>query len=342
MKVGIVGAGGIASYHLKGYRKLDDVELVALCDIDQRRLDKLGEEFGIKKRFSDYRKMLRSAKLDAVSVCTPNRFHKEISMAFLKAGVNVLCEKPMAMNAVEAGQMLEAKIKSGKILMIAHHMRFRDDVNFLKNAIERGELGNIYHIRTAWLRRNGIPGFGSWFTTKSLAGGGVLIDIGVHALDLCMYLLGFPEVVSVAGSVGAYFSDKKEGMGGWGVAVPGGKCDVDDYTAALIKFAQGTTLYLELTWASHIKEDKLELTIMGTDGGASLKPFEIFSNRHGYPTDSGIMIKDNDVYSAETAHFIDCVKKNTPPIPKAEDGVKVMRIIDAIYQSSKEQKEVRL
>jgi len=342
IKVGIIGAGGIAWYHIKGYQKLDNVELVALCDVDANRVTKLGDEFNIKGRFTDYQEMLRSIELDAVSICTPNRYHSEISTAALEAGVNVLCEKPMAMNAREAEQMVKAQKKSDRVLMIAHHFRFREDVKVLKRAIDSGDLGNIYHIHTAWLRRNGIPGFGSWFTTKSLAGGGVLIDIGVHAIDLCMHLLNFPDIRSVVSSVGKYFSERKEGMGGWGTPVPGGKCDVDDYAVALIKCAQGTTIYLELTWASHIKEDKLEFVVMGTEGGATLKPLEIFSTKYGYPTDLIVKVKDNEAYADEIAHFIDCITTGKEPIPKGEHGVRVMRLIDAIYQSASEGKEILL
>ncbi len=340
INVGVLGAGGIAWYHMKGFQKLDNVELVAVCDVDAGRVQKLGDEFNIKRRFTDYQQMLRLTDLDAVSICTPNWYHSGMSIAALDAGIHVLCEKPMAMNAREAEQMVEAQRRSGKTLMIAHHFRFRDDVRVLKQAIDASDLGNIYHIRTAWLRRNGIPGFGSWFTTKSLAGGGVLIDIGVHALDLCMHLLDFPDVRSLVASVGGYFGDRKEGMGGWGTPVPGGKCDVDNYAAALIKFGQGTTLYLELTWASHIKEDKVEFVVMGTEGGATLKPLEIFSTKYGYPADSILEVKDNEAYADEIAHFIDCITSGKEPIPKGEHGVKVMRLIDAIYQSASEGKEI--
>ena len=207
IKVGIIGCGNISQYHLQGYAALDDVEIYALCDINEDNLKNRGEMFGVTRLYTDYNEMLKLEELDAVSICTWNAAHKECTVAALKAGKHVLCEKPTAMNRAEALEMQKAAEESGKILMIGFVRRHGNDCAVLKDFIEAGSLGDIYYAKATYLRRNGNPG--GWFGNKELSGGGPLIDLGVHVIDLVKYLMGNPKPVSVYGVTYQKLFDRK-------------------------------------------------------------------------------------------------------------------------------------
>jgi predicted dehydrogenase len=246
----------------------------------------------------------------------------------------------MAMNTVEAQQMVDAQQKSKKKLMIAHHFRFRNDVKILKAAIENGDLGTLYHARVQYLRRNGIPGIGSWFTTKALSGGGALIDIGVHILDMSLHLLGFPEIHSVSGTTGTYFGNRPT-IKSWGKPISDGTFDVDDFASGFIKFKNGCTLYMETCWASHSKEDdKADFQMMGTEGGATLWPLAIYVDKYGAPLDITPKYKENQPHEDEVAHFVECIRTGQDPIPNGKQVINVIKVIDAIYKSGRTGKEV--
>lgn len=342
MRVGIIGAGNIARFaHIPGYQKLPDVEIVAICDIIEPKVKQVAAEYGIAKTFTDYRQMLK-LPLDAVSICVPNSVHAEAAMVALQAGANVLCEKPMAMNAAQAGQMVRTAAEAGKILMMGFNNRFRSDTQAVKRMIEAGSLGDIYFARAGWLRRKGIPGRGSWFTRKSMSGGGALIDIGVHALDLAVWLMGKPEPVSVMGATYAKFGpDPSRGTGGWGEQDASGVFDVDDLACAMIRFANGSTLLLEASWASHVEKEQMFLSILGTQAGVQIvgspPQTTVFSEQAGLLQDTRIIVPDavaGGGHAAEIAEFVRCVKEGREPMSSGEDGVRVMRVLDAIYASA--------
>jgi predicted dehydrogenase len=202
---------------------------------------KTAEEFGVKNVFTDYREMLSMDGIDAVSVCVPNHLHSTMAIDAFEAGKHVICEKPLAITPAEGEAMVAAGKKAGKLFMTAFNNRFRGDTQLLKKMIESGELGDIYYAKTGWIRRKGIPGMGGWFTTKAKSGGGPLIDIGVHVLDLAMWLMGNPKAVTVSGSTYAQFGPKGEGLGGWGHAEENGTFDVEDLAAGFIRMDTGAT-----------------------------------------------------------------------------------------------------
>ncbi len=251
VRVGVVGVG-IGRLHLEGYQKHPDAEIVALADVNEERARQTAKEFNVPQIFADYEKMLKEADLDAISVCTPNSLHAPVAIAAFQAGCHVICEKPIATSAKEGEKMVEAARAAGKIFMMAFNNRFRGDTQVLKKFIDDGVLGDIYYAKTGWLRRRGIPGIGGWFTTKAMSGGGPLIDLGVHVLDLALHLMGNPKPVSAYGSTYAEFGPKMPG---------GDKYDVEDLASGLIKFQNGATVLVEASWASNIAQETAGLDV---------------------------------------------------------------------------------
>jgi len=324
VRVAVVGTG-IGRLHIEGYAKHPDAEIVAVADIDKDRAAKTASEFGIPKVYKDYEKMLAENELDGVSVCTPNSLHAPVAIAAFQAGCNVICEKPIATSAAEGKKMVQAARKAGKTFMMAFNNRFRGDTQVLKSFIDSGQLGDIYHARTGWLRRRGIPGLGGWFTTKAMSGGGPLIDLGVHVLDLALYLMGNPKPVGAYGSTYAEFGPKMPG---------GDKYDVEDLATAIIKFGNGATVFLEASWASNVASERIYTTLMGTKGGADLEPLRIYTEMNGTQVDLDPSFPQVHGHHAEILHFVDCIRDGKTPLATGEHGLDVIKILDAIYQSA--------
>jgi predicted dehydrogenase len=335
LRIGVIGLGiGVA--HIRGYREHPQAEVVAISDMDKVRLDQKGEEFKIDSRYTDAMKMIREEKLDVVSVATPNKFHKPLTLAALKAGCHVMCEKPMAMNAQEGQSMVMAAKAAKKRLMIDFSYRFNPQSYALKKAVEGGILGEVYYARTVWNRRRGLPGFGGWFGQKGLSGGGPLIDLGVHRLDLALWLMNYPKPVWVMGNaydpIGSRLAKEQKKQ-----------FDVEDFASAMIKFANGASLSLEASWAANIKQnEEMETRLLGTKAGLIQKNInegyeweaEIFVERDGCQYD---MKLHPPVPSAKGAmyHFVDAIVNNRPHIATGEEGLTVMKILDAVYASAK-------
>ena len=301
--------------------------------------------------------MIRNEKLDIVSVAVPNNQHMELTIAALEAGANVLCEKPMAMNEEEAQKMLDTAKRCGKKLGIDFSYRFYPQSRAMKSMIEQGALGEIYYGRSVWLRRRGIPGMaantfntgkgktapmGSWFFDKQQSGGGPLIDLGVHRLDLALWLMGYPKPVWVMASTYAKFGPemgRKVGL----------EYTVEDLACAMIKFENGITLELDASWASNIKENELQtIRLLGDKGGMYQYNLE-----EGYTYDveyySEIADRqfDSKMHTATPAPsayqlFVDSVRDNTPFLVQPEEGVVVMKLLDAIYRSAASGEPVKL
>jgi len=340
--VGVIGLG-IGKLHLQGYSQSPNAEIVAVCDLIEEKTKKAAAQYGIENTCTDYRELLAMPGIDAVSVCVPNHLHAEMTIAAFEAGKHVICEKPLAMSPKEGEAMVAASKKAGKLFMTAFNNRFRGDTQTLKRFIQDGELGEIYFAKTGWIRRKGIPGFGSWFTTKSKSGGGPLIDIGVHVLDLTLWLMGNPKAISVTGSTYAMFGPKGEGQGTWGTAEAGGGFDVEDLATAFIRLQGGATLLLEASWASHIKGDAIYTNLMGTKGGAELDPLRIYKDMEGAPVDITPACPDQGGgHLMEVMHFADCVANKKALISTGEHGLEIIRILDGIYKSAKTGKEVVL
>lgn len=342
MRVGILGAGTIARWaHIPGYQKLADVEVVAVADIRPARAAETAARFSIPVTFSDYRELLK-LDLDAVSVCLPNYLHSEAVLASIAAGCHVLCEKSMAMTVAEAEAMVKAARAAGKLLMMGFNNRYRLDARAVRRMVQAGELGEIYYARSGWMRRRGIPGWGSWFTRKEQSGGGTLIDIGVHALDLTMWLMGMPKPVAVMGATFAHFGNRPgRGRGGWGFPEPSGYFDVDDLACAMIRFENGSTLVLEASWAAHVEREQMFINLYGSEAGAQIAgsppQTRVFTEKEGVPHDTVLHLPDPvqaGAHHAEIAEFVRCIKEGATPLSPGEDGVTVMRVLEAIYQSA--------
>lgn len=346
IKVGIIGTGGISSVHIQGYKILDNVELYAACDLNEERVRNCAENHGIKHIFTDYNEMLKLEELDAVSVCTWNSVHAPATIAALRAGKHVLCEKPMAMNIKEALEMEKAAKESKKILMVGFVRRFGNDCRILKDFIDSGMMGEIYYSKATYLRRAGYPG--GWFGDIKRSGGGPLIDLGVHVIDLVRYLMGRPKASAVTGvtfnKLGARENIKDRG----GYSASDKKVevfDVEDLAVAMIKFDNDSVLMVETSFSLNTKSDSGNIELFGTNAGAKLDPkLEFYSEYNDYLVDltpaHNTALSFQGLFEGEIAHFIDCIANGTECKSPAEDGVELMKIIDGIYESARTGGEV--
>ena len=340
LKVGIIGCGGISHSHLHGYRALGDrVEFVACCDIDYEKAKAYAERNGFARAYPNCEEMLAGEKLDLVSVTTWNSAHAPCAIAALNAGCNVICEKPMAMNAKEAEAMRAAAERAGKLLMLGFVRRHGNDAALARELVQKGELGEIYYAKATYLRRCGFPG--GWFGDKSRSGGGPLIDLGVHVIDLIRYIMGNPKPVSAYG-----FTFDKLGAryhilhGGWMAETKEDKpiFDVEDFATAMIRFDNGAVLHVETSFNLNIKQESSKLELLGNKAGLTLSPFELHGEMDDRLADI-TLAGDNGFdftrdFDREIRHFVDCVEGKASCIATADDGVWLMKILDAIYRSA--------
>jgi len=358
VKAAVIGAG-IGKFHIEGYQEHGNAQVVALADLDKKALATTCDAYDIPGAYQDYKQMLADDTIDCVSVCVPNALHAPIVIDCLKAGKHVLCEKPLARNAREGAKMVKAAQDSGKKLMIQFNNRYRPEAALLKQYMDNGELGNVYFARCGWIRRNGIPGWGGWFTSKEMAGGGPLIDLAVHMLDLTMWLMGNPEPVTVLASTYSAFGPKMEALGPWGTPNTKGKFDVEDMAVAMIKFDGGQTISLEASWASRCKREWVYSTLMGDKAGASLErvfdfdgvddssvdTLEVFTQEHGVPVNRELVVEPDPAMGRHNAvmHFVDCLlDSKVEMISPAGDGLRIMKLLDAAYKSAATGKAVNI
>lgn len=349
IKIGIIGVGNISGEHIQAYLNNPNVELYAFCDINEAQLKKRAEEFGVTRTFTDKADMLALPEIDAVSVCTWNSAHAECAIAALEAGKHVLCEKPMSVSAADAIRMKEAADKNGKLLMIGFVRRFGNDCAILQDFIDSGDFGELYYAKATYLRRNGNPG--GWFGDKSRSGGGPLIDLGVHVIDLVRYLMGNPKPVSVYGMTAQKLFDRrnlKDKKAYQSISASDNDiCDVEDMATAMIRFDNGAVLSVETAFSLNLKKDVGNIELFGTKAGASLSPsLEIYTETNGYLSNLTLekesALSFDGLFQNEIDHFVDCVVSGTPCKAPAEDGIALMQILDAIYESAKTGHEVIL
>ena len=349
IKVGVIGTGGISGVHLGGYSRNPNVEIYALCDINEKNLARRAEEYKVSRTFTDYREMLALKELDAVSVCTWNSAHAECAIAALRAGKHVLCEKPMALNTVQAQEMEQAAKESGKLLMIGFVRRFGNDCAVLKDFIDSGSFGEIYYAKAQYLRRKGCPG--GWFGDKSRSGGGPLIDLGVHVIDLCRYLMGGPQPVSVYGATFSKLGDRRHIKSARGysstVVSKDDIFDVEDMATALIRFDNGAVLSVEASFSLNIEKDVGNIELFGTKAGCKLDPeLTIFTDMNDYLANvklsQSTALSFDGLFDNEINHFVECIETGKPCRNPAKDGVTLMKILDGIYESARTGHEVLL
>ena len=343
-QVAVVGAGAIGLDHIASFNRHPAARVVALAELSPERSQETASQFEIPTVVTDYRQLLARAEIDIVSIALPNYLHTPVALASLRAGKHVMVDKPMATNARDAARLIAEANRRGLLLMVGQNDRFHPSVQMLRRLVERGELGDVYHAKTAWSRRAGIPRIGSWFTQKKFAGGGCTYDIGVHALDRCLYLLGEFDAAAVSGQTYSKFGPRGLGNGSWGKSQidPGKPFDVDDLAVALIKLRSGRTVLLESSWAAHQAVPDLNATqLFGTDAGALLPPLQIFrQERRGYVVET-VKLEEPPVHVNRMVHFVDCLLGKADPFIKPDESLAVQKILDAIYASARSGREVR-
>ena len=344
VRVGVVGTG-FGRYHMEGYAKQKNVELVAICDLNKPEAKQFAEQYGAPHVFTNYRKMFSMDELDAVSIAVPNNLHAPMTIDALKKGKHVLVEKPMAITPKQAAAMVDAAKKAGKRLMVEQALRFQKGTQLLRDYYDRGEFGEVYFAKSSWVRRRGWPrlnfppggsmGRGEWFIRKKEAGFGALGDIGVHLIDLAWYLMGTPKPVTVSGMM-------------WNkIAAPILKrrrmpCEVEELAAGFIRFDNGSALAFDVCWDSH-NQTGMQTFIFGDKGGASVQPPKVYRGTDIMET----VELDTEFGGFEVvdaySHFIDCVRDPRKKlIASGEENVRLIQMLDALARSAQKGKEVSI
>jgi len=352
LRVGVVGLG-VGKHHLLSYLKIPGVEVVAAADANPERLQEFGAANGVPYLYADYRPLVDRDDLDIVNVCTPNALHAPVTIAALESGKHVLCEKPLASTLADAEQMVATAERVKRALTVTFNHRERGDVQALKRMIDEGRLGRIYHAKAWWLRRNGIPGMGSWFTKKDMAGGGPLIDLGVHMLDMALFLMREPR--ALAGSGAAYAELGPRGRGGnpWAKKQPadGAPYDVEDLASAFIRLEGNATLLLETSWAAYrANNDEYGVTLYGTEGGAEIRvvnyvqedTLKVFVDVAGTPVDVLPHFGKGEGHLASIRAFVERIRSGDWRDCTGREGLARTRIIDACYRSAEMGREIVL
>lgn len=345
-RVAVIGGGGaIGQSHIHEFQKSPHARVVAIAETSRERGEEAIRKFKVPDLHEDYRDLLRRKDVDVISIALPNYLHAPVAIESLHAGKHVMLDKPMATNARDGAKILKAAQSARKVFMVGQNMRFTPESQTLKAAIQAGKLGRIYHAHAYWLRRSGIPRIGSWFTQKKFAGGGACYDIGVHLLDLSLHLMGRFDVASVTGSTSDFLGKKGIGDGDWGRSEidPRKIFDVEDRARALIKFKDGSTVFLDVGWASfQAKGDIHNVELFGDKAGASWNPTEMFHpGKEGFVVEQ-LWSKKFEYPHERMIHFMECVALGKKPLVEPEQSLVVQKVLDAIYQSSKTGREVRI
>lgn len=343
MKIGFVGAGNIARAHMETFARLQEesseegmVELAGLADIDPAAAAACAEKFGIGRVYRSAEELIAGNDIEALVIAVPNRWHAPFAVAALEAGKHVLLEKPMGVGLAAARQIYETQQRTGHTLMIAHQFRWCWWAKAMEERCRAGSLGEIYHARTGWMRRKGIPAWGTWFTQKEISGGGPLIDLGVHMLDVALHLMGNPRPVRVSGLTTAKFGPKQKGIGRWGTPDFDGTFDVEDFATALVRLEGGRTLSLDVSWAAHVDRPKEYVELLGEEAGLSYDgdKLKMLTEREGETHDEVIGPPATDERYEMTLEFLAAIRAGRQPACHAYSGLVNNSILDAIYRSS--------
>jgi predicted dehydrogenase len=344
-RVAVLGAGAISPDHIGGFQQHPAATVAAICDISQERGREAAARFGVSELVEDYRLLLARPDIDIISIALPNYLHAPVALAALRAGKHVMLDKPMTTSAADAARLVREAKRRGLLLMVGQSHRFMPEVQTARQLVMEGAIGEVYHAKTSISFRRGIPRIGSWFTQGKYAGGGCLYDIGVHALDRGLFLMGEFDAVSVSGQTWSQLGPRGHGNAGWGRSEidPGKPFDVEDLAVALIKLKSGRTVLLEVSWAAWQVEPLVNSAqLFGTEGGLSVPPLKLVR-----PARRGYAVEDIDPSPAladpnRMVHFVDCLLGKAVPLVKPEESLAVQRILDAIYRSAATGREVRL
>ncbi|NGZ76850.1 Gfo/Idh/MocA family protein [Saccharibacillus alkalitolerans] len=347
--IGLIGCGSISDAHLQAYASNPQVKLAAVCDLNSERARQTAEKYGIPGVYGDYRELLADPAIQAVSICTWNNSHAEISIEALRAGKHVLCEKPLCKTVDEALAIQQAVKESGRVLQVGYVRRHAANIEVLKRFIDAGDLGGIYYARASLIRRLGNPG--GWFADAERSGGGPLIDIGVHVIDLCWYLMGKPKAVSVSGSAYRKLGNRSnvENYAYYQAADFDPSVNtVEDMANALIRFENGASLMVDVSFSLHARKDSAQISVFGERGGAEIEPaLAIATERHNTiinidPQLTAPGFDFVDSFKREIDHFVRLCLGEGDNLCPVEDGVEMIRLLNAIYRSAEEGREIRL
>ncbi|OPG17590.1 Gfo/Idh/MocA family protein [Ferroacidibacillus organovorans] len=353
VRVGIIGCGGIANgKHLPSLKKVKDVSIVAFCDLEVDRAEKARASYGSEDAvvYTDYRELLKDQSIEVIHVCTPNDSHAEITVASLHAGKHVMCEKPMAKTSAEAKRMIEAANETGKKLTIGYQNRFRPDSQYLKKTCDKGELGDVYFAKAHAIRRRAVPTWGV-FLDEEKQGGGPLIDIGTHALDLALWMMDNYQPKAVLGTTFHKLGKRENAANAWGPWDPA-KFTVEDSAFGMVTMENGATILLESSWALNtLQVGEARCTLSGTEGGADMQDgLRINGEQFGklYTTNvelgaGGVDFYDGEMENAadlEARLWIEAVREDRAPVVLPEQAYVVTQILEAIYESAKSGKAI--
>ena len=350
MKVAVIGCGTIANAaHIPSYMNNPEAEIKYFCDIIPERAEAAVEKYGCGTAITDYHIALNDPEIEAVSVCTPNNMHPTISIDAMRAGKDVLCEKPAARTYAEALEMQKVQHETGRILNIGVVNRFNDSVNLIKKFIDDGKLGEVFHVYVSFRAHRSIPGLGGAFTTKAIAGGGALIDWGVHYLDIVMYCCGDPKPVTVTGEAFCKLGrDMKnyayKSMWAENTKNVDGTYDVDDSVTALIR-TEGPVITVNGAWAQNIGQSETYIDFMGDKAGIRLQygsDFTVYTAEHGALIEYKPEFKMRDHFQNEIDAFVDCVKARKKLPSHIDTVIITARMMQAIYDSSAAHQEQKL
>jgi len=348
LKVGVIGVGGIARAHFPGWEQCPLTEMIAFADVNPQVLKEQAKAHGIKRTYTEPLELIADKDIDIVDICTPNMYHTPLTVAALEAGKHVICEKPLAPKPADIRKMIKARDKAKKLLMTAQHFRFSPTAQALKAEIDTGRLGEVYHARSWMLRRSGAP-TRPGFIQKKHSGGGPCIDIGVHILDLTLWMMGFPPPVAVSGVTQNRLSQLPGAFSNWGGPIPQKDWDVEEFAAAFVRFATGGTLILEVSWLLNHKSgpgEDMQMWLYGDRGGAHWPSNEILwtdnATRQHYNAQLQNEVRGPEPHALECIRFAEAVAGGLPsPVPP-EQSLVVMTILDGVYRSAAVGAEVRL
>ena len=344
LRVGFVGTGGIASgAHFPAWEALTDrTEVVAVCDISEKTANAAADKWGLPKKavFADYEEMLAKSDLDIVDVCTPNVYHKGPVVAGLNAGCHVIVEKPVAVSAAEVEEMIAARNRSKKLLMVAQSMRFSAEAIAAKKFVDDGGCGPIYWAKAEYLRNRGVPAWGT-FIDADMSAGGPCYDLQVHVLDLCLHLMGFPEPVSVSANYWLEIADKPSVM----AHDPKKYTVPEDLAAGFVRFKNGACISMSASWALNCPDTIHNVSVFGPKGGVNMAPFTLTREEDGMFTVTQPKVVPRagiKSHSEEIRQFVEAIQTgNASPVPP-EQAIITQKILDAIYESGDKGREIKI
>jgi len=346
LRVALIGCGGITEVYIRAMQTLPQIELVAGVDIKADRLKVMDQKYGIKRLYRDWKRMLKEVKPQGTIVCTPNILHAQPTIDSLNAGAHVLVEKPMAMDPEQCQQMIEAARKNRRKLAVGFQYRFHPNTEMLLRARDDRRFGKIMFARCQALRRRGIPNWGV-FGRKHLQGGGPMIDIGVHVIEMAHYVMGSPTPVAAAANIWTYMGNKQNDVActwpGWDYK----SYTVEDLAIGQIRFENGSIMQIEASFAAHVKEDVWNFTLVGEKGGCQWDPPMVFTDR------AGTMVNESPVYvgarsdfaylfERKLADWVEACLRGTPLRAPGEAGLAIQKMLDGVYRAAEAGHEVEI